>query len=243
MKKKSKGKSLTLLLHRLGLKRAPKGARVVFIRFATIAKTPPTISACRAKYTAVRAYVCRRSLARRPGERVFSSFSTPCRNWSRWLRILSSTVSISARTRRRSIGFRRDLVRWNRDFETKILSPRSDTVSQVPASTFRILARSLRRSVGIQRNLGHWIRDFETKLQDPCLLNLNKVSMVGFNAFFAAQELLERWVTSVVPDWWVPSELTVDPYRLLASDCAEAQPQVPAAASSADQDRGKGVAS
>nr|CAD1841162.1 unnamed protein product [Ananas comosus var. bracteatus] len=73
-----------------------------------------------------------------------------------------------------------------RDFETKILSPRSRFLEQVPASTFRILARSLRRSVGIQRNLDHWIRDFETKLQNLCLLNLDKVSLVGFNAFFAA---------------------------------------------------------
>ncbi|XP_020081556.1 uncharacterized protein LOC109705234, partial [Ananas comosus] len=139
---------------------------------------------------AVRARTCYRSIARRPGEGVFSSFSTPCRNWSRWLRILSSTVSISARTRRRSIGFRRDLVRWNRDFETKILSPRSRFLEQVPASTFRILAHSLRRSVEIQRNLGHWIRDFEMKLQDPCLLNLDKVSLVGFNVFFAARSCL-----------------------------------------------------
>nr|CAD1822811.1 unnamed protein product [Ananas comosus var. bracteatus] len=37
--------------------------------------------------------------------------------------ILSSTVSISAHTRHRSIGFRRDLVRWNRDFETKLQDP------------------------------------------------------------------------------------------------------------------------
>nr|CAD1836483.1 unnamed protein product [Ananas comosus var. bracteatus] len=73
-----------------------------------------------------------------------------------------------------------------------------DAVSQVPASTFRILARSLRRSVGIQRNLGHWIRDFETKLQNPCLLNLDKVSLVVFNAFFAAVFWADFVILSVI---------------------------------------------
>nr|CAD1817155.1 unnamed protein product [Ananas comosus var. bracteatus] len=71
-------------------------------------------------------------------------------------------------------------------------------VGMVPASTFRILARSLRRSVGIQRNLGHWIRDFETKIQNPCLLNLDKVSLVGFNAFFAAVFWADFVILSVI---------------------------------------------
>nr|CAD1821619.1 unnamed protein product [Ananas comosus var. bracteatus] len=45
-----------------------------------------SISSSTSRRGAVRAYVRRRSFARRPGEGVFSSFSTPCRNWSRWLR-------------------------------------------------------------------------------------------------------------------------------------------------------------
>nr|CAD1819767.1 unnamed protein product [Ananas comosus var. bracteatus] len=46
-----------------------------------------SISSSTSRRGAVRAYVRRRSFARRQGEGVFSSFSTPCRNWSRWLRI------------------------------------------------------------------------------------------------------------------------------------------------------------
>nr|CAD1838422.1 unnamed protein product [Ananas comosus var. bracteatus] len=47
-----------------------------------------SISSSSSRCRAVRAYVRHRSLARRPGEEVFSSFSTPCRNWSRWLSLI-----------------------------------------------------------------------------------------------------------------------------------------------------------
>nr|CAD1827465.1 unnamed protein product [Ananas comosus var. bracteatus] len=37
--------------------------------------------------------------------------------------VVASTVSVSARTRRRNVGFRRDLVRWIQDFERNPRSP------------------------------------------------------------------------------------------------------------------------
>nr|CAD1831524.1 unnamed protein product [Ananas comosus var. bracteatus] len=54
------------------------------------------------------------------GRGVFSPSSTSHR---RWIRCRASTVGISVRTRRRSVGFRRDLVRWIRDFERNPRSP------------------------------------------------------------------------------------------------------------------------
>ncbi|XP_020082527.1 uncharacterized protein LOC109706136, partial [Ananas comosus] len=109
-----------------------------------------------------------------------------------------------------------------RDFETKILNPRSRFLEQVPASTFRILARSLRRSVGIQRNLGHWIRDFETKLQNPCLLNLDKQENRG-------------------PRRTSEGSIWIRATFFAARSCLRG-PSVSAAAPS-EADRGKGVAS
>nr|CAD1829801.1 unnamed protein product [Ananas comosus var. bracteatus] len=162
-------------------------------------------------------------------------------------RIPASTVGVSARSPRRSVGSRRDLECRNatkfgvldsrlrdEDSEPKIAifgaADFRDTVSQVPASTFRILARSLRRSVGIQRNLGHWIRDFETKLQNPCLLNLDK----GLIELDRAT-LHTRLGSS--PECHSGVRLCA-----FASVSSSAGPSVSAAAPS-EADRGKGVAS
>nr|CAD1832931.1 unnamed protein product [Ananas comosus var. bracteatus] len=62
---------------------------------------------------AVRTYGCCRCIVRRLGERGSSPFLT----------FPASTVGVSARTRRRSVGFRRGLIRWIQDFERNPRSP------------------------------------------------------------------------------------------------------------------------
>ncbi|XP_020097083.1 uncharacterized protein LOC109716170 [Ananas comosus] len=79
-----------------------------------------SISTSTSRCEAIRAYGCCCYIARRLGEGVFSPSSTSHR---RWIRCKASTVSVSARTRRRNVGFRRDLVRWIQDFERNPRSP------------------------------------------------------------------------------------------------------------------------
>nr|CAD1823497.1 unnamed protein product [Ananas comosus var. bracteatus] len=152
---------------------------------------------------------CDRGAARRPGEGVSSTLLSPRRSSSLW-RFPASTVSISARSPRRSIGSRRNLVHWTLDCE------------RIPQSTHL---------------------QFLDKLGDRSRWSLrNPAASRVAEAEFAARKLHLSWTCS-------PRTSRVD--RADSRNGAGTgvftvpgtEPQVQAAASSAEQDRGKGVAS
>nr|CAD1827205.1 unnamed protein product [Ananas comosus var. bracteatus] len=132
------------------------------------------------------------------------------------------------------------------------------------------VARSPRRNVGSRRGLVRWIRDFERNPRSPHLPDLVKVTLVESHSYSTAansglNRLIEldrdtlhtrlgsahechsgvRLVLSRTGVFTVPGTGMLTVPIWIGSDLTfpTVEPQVPAAASSADQDRGKGVAS
>nr|CAD1823456.1 unnamed protein product [Ananas comosus var. bracteatus] len=125
----------------------------------------------------------------------------------------ASTVGVSARTRRRSVGFRRGLIRWIQDFERNPRSPYLPDFVEVrlvesvlfPASTVGVSARTRRRSVGFRRGLIRWIQDFERNPRSPYLPDFVEVRLV--------ESVLYLTVANFGTETWAPSGLTVGPVR------------------------------
>nr|CAD1842649.1 unnamed protein product [Ananas comosus var. bracteatus] len=112
----------------------------------------------------------------------------------RWIRCRASTVSVSARTRRRNVGFRLDLVRWIQDFERNPRSPYLLDLLRVSWVEIMFSSAAVFRT------------EFE--------LDFSVTLVLGCRVYFYSS-------VQAVPDCWVPSELTVDSYRFLALDSCE----------------------
>nr|CAD1823029.1 unnamed protein product [Ananas comosus var. bracteatus] len=115
-------------------------------------------------------------------------------------KIFASTVGISARTRRRSVGLQRDLIRWIQDFERNPRRPRLPILVKVSlVETLFLSAAVVLGRIGVYFELG---RDFSDPLRCRGL-----AFEVGYIVYFYSS-------VQAVSDCWVPSGLTVDPYRL-----------------------------
>nr|CAD1820678.1 unnamed protein product [Ananas comosus var. bracteatus] len=163
------------------------------------------------------------------GEGASSPFLSPHRS-SSLLRIPASTIGVSARSPRRSVGSRRDLVHWIRDFERNPQSPH--------------LQFLVKLGVGLATGLG-----------DPRLIQQTRQRYAAYSLGSAhechsgVRLVLLRWCRSCQLDL-----LSTDQLEWIEPDSRNGagtgvftvpgtEPQVSAAAPSADQDRGKGVAS
>nr|CAD1827404.1 unnamed protein product [Ananas comosus var. bracteatus] len=198
---------------------------------------------------------------------------------SGWLPVPVRDLVISARSRRRSIGLQRDLVRWIRDFERNPRNPHLPDLVKVS------LVESLFYSIAAKLGLNWWILIVELGVARVLDLEVDYLTLASWSLIELDRDTLHtrlgsahechsgvrlvllRWCRSCQLDllstdqleWIEPDSrngagtgvFTVPGTGMLTvpiwigSDLtfSTVEPQVPAAAPSVDQDRGKGVAS
>nr|CAD1836428.1 unnamed protein product [Ananas comosus var. bracteatus] len=204
---------------------------------------------------------------RAPRSRIF------CRNSRLQPLFLSSsatTSSVLARARRRKVGFRRNLVCWILDFQRNPRSPDSQNLVKVSSVELRFssAAVDVDRILGdsLILRLGHF-QSIQQVVPQPrefraarnctrvgaCLSSTEIRCILGWVAPTSATPesgfVLSRWCRSCQLDLLSTDQLVwIEPDSRNGAETGVftvpgTEPQVPAAAPSADQDRGKGVAS
>nr|CAD1832828.1 unnamed protein product [Ananas comosus var. bracteatus] len=233
---------------------------------------PPVFVKCD-EYRAINA-ICsminRRPPADNPAPRAHRPHGSSC-NQIDQPEFPASTVGVSTPSRRRSSGFRRDLVRWIRDFERNPRSPYLLVLVEVFLVGIILFSAAVFEAESVLI-FGFYFRVGFLTLAFQSLFELDRDTLhtrldSAHECHSGVRLVLSRWCRSCQLDllstdqleWIEPDSrngagtgvFTVPGTGILTvpiwigSDLTfpTVKPQVPAAASSADQDRGKGVAS